>query len=238
MARTPAGAALTSRHHAAQQTLRARTLRDFTRLWPLWSGDEASFRRLLTASLPLVRVHHQLSSATAGAYYERFRRAEQVARSVTVRPASLPDEKAITGTLFVTGQQMTRDAIAAGQSPDQAMRTALVRTSGSVTRLTSNGGRDTLLQTTSADPEANGWVRVTSGDPCAFCALIASRGPVFSESSVDFQAHDHCSCFAEPSYEGSEWPGRAKEFRSLYNQHAKGTQDPLNSFRRVLEGRA
>jgi hypothetical protein len=238
MARTSEGSFLTERHRAGQVQIRAATLRDFIRIWPLWDGEEDSFRRLIAASLPLVRSYHQLSSSFAAAYYEAFRKAEKVGGNPTPRLADPIDEDKVAAGLIVTGQAMTRKAILAGQSPQAARQTALIRTGGSVTRQALSGGRATLLQSASADRQAQGWVRVTSGDPCAFCALLASNGPTYSESGSDFQAHDHCSCTAEPAYEGSEWPGRAGEFRSLYDQHAKGTTDPLNSFRRVLEGRA
>ncbi len=246
MARTAEGRALTERHRRAQVALRAAALRDFTRLWPLWRGDERSFRRMAAASVPLIRAYHSQSSALTSGYWEAFRRAERVGGSAGPRIGPPLAEDAIIGTLFVTGQEMTRNAIAAGFSPQAAMQNALVRTSGTVTRLTLSGGRDTLVLSTAADRQARGWVRVTSGDPCAFCALIASNGPVYSEDTADFEAHDHCSCTGEPSYPGSEWPGRAREFRDLYNRAVRdareagelrrGTSnDLLNAFRRQFE---
>lgn len=245
MARTAEGRRITEQHRQAQLVIRAQALRYFTRLWPLWQGDERSFRELSRAAVPVVMAHHGLSRTVAANYLEAFRRSERVSGGSTPRLAEPLGEAEIAGTLYVTGAKMTREAVAAGASPQAAMQNALVRTSGSVARLALQGGRDTTVLTTAADSAAGGYARVTSGDPCPFCALIASRGPVFSEDTADFQAHDHCACMGEPSYPGSEWPGRAREFRDIYNRAladareagdlSRGTSnDALNAFRRAL----
>lgn len=238
MARTAEGALLTERHRIGQIAIRARALQDFTRIWPVWRGDSQSFGQMVEVTVPLVRAYRQLSSSLAGSYFGAFRDVEDPGGNAGPRLAGPLDEDRLRAGLIVTGQAMTGRAILAGQSPQAARQTALVRTSGSVTRQVLEGGRTTLVQSTGADRQAQGWTRVTAGETCAFCALLASRGPAFSEEGAGFEAHDHCACFAEPSYAGSEWPGRAREFRQLYDQHAKGSADPLNEFRRVLEGRA
>src|SRR5690606_1205052 len=106
------------------------------------------------------------------------------------------------------------------------------------TTLTLNGARQTIIGTGQADPLAERWMRVTSGDPCAFCAVLASRGGVFHTSaSADFQPHEHCSCVPEIAYEGSEATEQARRFRELYDRAQRevsvsGTSnDRLNAFR-------
>lgn len=235
MARTDAGAVLTAQHRRAQVQLRARALRDYTQLWPLWQGDDASFGRLVDAALPLVRAHHRISSSLAAAYYPVFRTAERVGAEATPRPAGPINQERVVAALHVTGRVTTGKAILAGQSPQAAMQTALVRTSGTVTRHVLQGGRDTLVLSSGEDRQAQGWARVTSGTPCAFCAMVASRGAAFAGAdTAEFQAHDHCACMAEPAYEGSAPPGRASEFRELWDKHAAG-ENPFQSFRRALE---
>lgn len=245
MARTALGRSLTEQHYRGQLQLRAQVVRDFARLWPLWIGDERSFRTLAEASVPLARVYHQMSASLGAGYFTSFRSAEGLGGPAAPRLPSPLDPEALVGTLFVTGRDTVRDGIAAGFSPQAARQNALTKTSGTISRFALNGGRDSVLASTAADPQAQGYVRVTSGDPCAFCALLCSRGPVYAESSVDFQAHDHCSCGAEPAYAGSEWPGRAREFRDKYNTAVKDARttgdlardtsnDSLNAFRRSL----
>ena len=198
MARTEEGGLLTVAHRQGQATVRARALREHTRLWPLWNGDEASFRRLVAATVPLIQVNHRLSSLLASAYYEAFRRAERAGGSARTRLAADPNVERIIASLYVTGAVMTRKALAAGQSPDAAMQTALVRTSGAVTRHVLAGSRATLTTSSLEDPAARGWERVTSGRPCDFCARLA--GEPAQENSTDFPAHDHCLCTVQPAY--------------------------------------
>lgn len=240
MARTEAGAQLTAAHRQGQLRVRAQALRDYMRIWPLWTGDGESFDRLLAASVPVLRAHHSLSTTLASSYLQSFRAAERAGGPATPRIAQPLDEGRIRGSLFVTGLEMTRKALAAGFTPEAAMQSALVRTSGTVTRLVLAGGRDTIVSSSDDDREARGWARVTAATPCAFCAMLASRGPSYTEDGADFEAHDHCSCAAEPHYEGSDWPGRGREFKQLWNEHAKGddTAARLNAFRQALAGNA
>jgi hypothetical protein len=237
MARTAEGAALSTQHRAGQLRLRAQALQAYSRVWPVWQGDEPSFKRLVDVTFPLVTAHRRLSSSLAASYYETFRSVEKVKGRSTPALAGPLDEAAVSGTLFVTGRDMTAKAIAAGASPQAAMQLAFVRSSGTVGRFVLGGGRDTIVRSSSADPQAQGYARVTGADPCAFCAMIASRGPVFSEDTADFEAHDHCSCAGEPVYEGSEWPGEAREYKRLWNEHASSAENPLAEFRRVLSAR-
>jgi hypothetical protein len=247
MARTAEAAALTRQHRQAQLAVRAQSLRDFTRIWPLWQGDERSFQALVAATIPLATTHHRSSSALGSAYYEAFRRSERVGGSPTPRAAAPLDAAQVASSLYVTGRVMTSKAIAAGMSPQAAMQAALIRTGGAVSRHVLNGGRDSVLRSIATDRTAQGWVRVTSGEPCPFCAMLAGRGAVYAESAADFQAHDHCSCSAEPVYEGSELPELNQRFKAAYDRATaearaageleRGTSnDLLNAFRRAYAG--
>lgn len=246
MARTAAGRVLTEQHRQSQLQVRTRALRDYLRLWPIWEGDEDSFAQLVVASIVLIRAYRQISATTAGSYFESFRQAEGVPGEAVTRLAEPIDPATVTVGLRVTGQDAVRSALQAGRTPEAAREVALTRTSGSVTRHVLNGGRDTLQRSVAEDKEALGWARVTDGDPCAFCALLASRGPVYKADTVDFDSHDHCGCHPEPFYRGSEWPGRAREFEDMYNEAIleareageleRGTSnDLLNAFRRRYE---
>jgi hypothetical protein len=244
MATSSAGAALTAQHRQAQLQVRAMALRDFTRLWPLWVPEEASsFERLVVAALPLVRTHHQLSSSIATAYYQAFRRAEGASGDATPRSADPVSEDRVTTSLYVTGRVATGKAIAAGAGPEAAKQAALTRTSGAIGRHVLTGGREALIRSTSVDRQARGWARVTDGKPCAFCAMLAGRGAVYSDDSADFRSHDHCGCSVQPMYDGAELPGQ--RFREHYlratreareaGELERGTSnDLLNAFRRSL----
>lgn len=62
-------------------------------------------------------------------------------------------------------------------------------------------------------PVRMGYARVLTGkENCAFCAMLASRGPVYSEDTAvrkrDGRAyHDHCDCVAVLVFQGQPWEG-------------------------------
>lgn len=67
------------------------------------------------------------------------------------------------------------------------------------------------------DPRAIGWRRVSDGDPCAFCAMLVSRGPAYTSgrkallrASDGHKYHPHCGCTIEPVY--GDWkPSRQEQ---------------------------
>lgn len=92
-----------------------------------------------------------------------------------------------------------------------------------------NGGRDLVDSAVVNDSLAVGYIRVTSGAPCAFCAMLASRGPVyksdsFSKSDVRFtgpgehKVHDGCGCTIRPLYgkSSSNWTDEALKFEQIW----------------------
>jgi hypothetical protein len=124
-----------------------------------------------------------------------------------------------------------------GFSPQAAKGQGFILVSGASARLALEGGRETITGTVRTDGLVTGWIRVPSGSACAFCAMIASRGPVFKEETVGFQAHDHCACVPEPYHDGSAWPAVNEQFRDQWNEvtAGKGGRDALNAFRAHLD---
>jgi len=232
MARTPLGTALTQSHRKQQLALRASVVRDVMKLWPAWQPSRPdSYQAFERAMVLLVQSRSVQSAAISARYYELFRAADAPGRQVarTVALAAARDEAAIRASISVTARAGVYAALGAGQTYEAAMRNGLVRVSGAASRNVLNAGRDTVVNEVQRDPRAQGWARVTSAAPCAFCAMLASRGPVYKEDTVDFEAHDHCSCDAEPAYEGSEWPGQAQEYRKLWQETGS-----LKEFRSAL----
>lgn len=243
MARTAEGAQLTDEHRAAQSSLRAHALADFALLVPLWTGDDNSLGNLAQATVPLIGAYRQISGSLGASYYAAFRTAEEVNGRPAIKLAGPAAADKITTSIRVTSRVVNR----AGLSPEQARGRAISQMSGAVTRHILGGGRDTIIGSTLADEEALGWARVTDASPCAFCALLAGRGPIYkTEQTAHFSAHDHCTCAVAPMYDGADWPGRAREFHDLYQQAIRdagsadelerGTSnDLLNAFRRAYE---
>lgn len=100
-----------------------------------------------------------------------------------------------------------------------------------------DGGRDLIDNVVRHDPVATGYIRVTKDQPCAFCLMLASRGPVYSDDSFDksdprftgpgeHKVHNGCGCMLQPIY-GSKstknWTDQARQAEDLW---IKGDGDP------------
>lgn len=241
MAATPEGSALTQAHRAAQLALRAALLNDLLILWRLFDpADPRSYDDFAVLAAILIRTRYSDSAGVAAVYYREFLAAEGIASRVTpLLPEDLNEERLRTA-LYATGFAGTQRALRLGFPLRAAKDQGYVLVSGSASRLALEGGRRTITGTIPTDGLVTGWIRVPSGKACAFCAMLASRGPVYKESTVGFDAHDHCACVPEPYHDGSAWPAVNQQFRDQWNETTagKGGKDALNAFRAHLEGRA
>lgn len=240
MASTFAGRQLTEQHRQRQLAVRAVVVRQLVALWPLFDPAriDETWEAIAPAVMTLTAQGRSLSAAVASAYYQAFRLVEGVTGE-TAMPVLSDDWRVPAAvSLQVTGPIKAKQLTMMGRR-DVAAQT-LVSLSGSVSRIALNAGRETVLGAVREDRRAIGWARVTDGDPCAFCALLAGRGGVYSKDSVDFQAHDHCACGSEPVYRrDAPLPGRGDEFRRLYQESTAGAEsgELLNAFRRAYEDR-
>jgi hypothetical protein len=151
-------------------------------------------------------------------------------------------DKAARTSLIVTGPVNIKVKTKRARPVDAAQRDALVESSGAAMRHVIEGSRQATLAVVREDPATTRYMRVTDGDPCYFCAMLASRGPVYlNRTTASFRAHDHCACTAEPVFAaGSEWPGRAREFQKLWNREIRGQysgKDAIRAWRRLYERR-
>lgn len=241
MAATLAGARLTAQHRSAQLALRAVTLRRVLQVWPAFDPEHAgrSWPPVENALLAIIGQRRADSASLAAGYFEAFRAAERIGGTVTPVMSAFDAEATARAqtSLQVTGY-VTTERLTALKHSDPA-RTALVRVSGAVTRHVLNGGRETLVRSVRADRRALGWARATSGDPCSFCAMLASRGPVYGERSGDFQSHDHCACSLEPVYRrDQEWPPGSRDYQRIWRETAseRGGAEARQAFRHAVAG--
>jgi hypothetical protein len=244
MAATDLGRRLTGQHRAAQGRLGAAALLQARRMWRLLNlaGIAETAQPWVDANLLLIERQHRASVALSRAYLTSFRLAEAGAQPAAgTIPAATFNRAAAATSLYATGPGSYLSQLKAGRSDTDAARRALNAVAGAAARHVLAGGRDTLTQAVAADSRALGWARATSGGPCAFCAMLASRGPDFgSEASAGFQAHDSCACQPEPVYRSdAAWPSGAQQFRQVWDESTRdaGDLDPAVAFRRAYEGR-
>lgn len=124
------------------------------------------------------------------------------------------------------------------------------KVASAVVRHVQAGGRQTIHRNAELDRVALGWVRVTRATPCAFCAMLASRGlryRAFSEESFlasdsqftgdgDAKVHDNCGCSLKPVYATNDpLVDKTKVFDEMWRRWGAGgmsTIDPALRFRR------
>jgi hypothetical protein len=249
LAATELGERLTEAHYRQQVALRSLTLRQVLTLWPALRLDsfdtiDRTWPAVEQALMTLIPARFTDSAGLAARYFTLFRQAEGVGGVADALLATAPAEELVTTALRVTGPYTAKHLVAL-KDPKASDRT-LTRLAGSVSRIVGNGGRDTLDRSVSADRRALGYARVTSPNGCAFCRLLASRGPVYKADTALRRAdgkkyHDHCSCTKEPVYARDQpWPGRAREFRDEYDRvtaDASSSAEARLLHRRAVEGR-
>ncbi|MGN6019777.1 VG15 protein [Corynebacterium striatum] len=97
----------------------------------------------------------------------------------------------------------------------------------------------------SKKPVKMGYARVLSGaENCSFCAMLASRGPVYSEDTVTRRRdgrkyHDHCDCQGVLVFHGYGWEGE-EQYRRLEKEwmaadEGDGSGATLSRFKQRLK---
>jgi hypothetical protein len=191
---------LTAAYRRANLALRAVTVRDLQRVWPLlrWHELDASFPNLLAGVSALVERDRQRAQAVSGAYLDAARQAQGAGgRATLVAVPPLPADQ-LAASLHATTVAPVKRAASAGVPEEQAMANGFAQASGSVSRLVLDAGRAAVLASVRADDAR--WARVASGGACRFCLDLAGRGAVYTSDTADFRSHDHCVCSAEPAY--------------------------------------
>lgn len=219
---------------AAQAAVSAAAMRDAVKLWPLLDPKRLSetWPGWLRAMILLTKSYHVQSSAAAGRSYllMRAQATQSPAPSRLVKIAEPPtDEWMARAYGFAGPGQLTRDVA----RPNTALSTTL----GTTARIVQDGGRTTTIGTIHADPVAVGWYRLTDGRPCAFCALLASRGITYkSEKAAGFQSHNDCGCSAAPAFTRDQpLPDLSEVADRIYTEKAAGagTGKQLAAFRKA-----
>lgn len=213
MASTLRGRRLTETHRLAQTRLGVQTVSQMVPLWRLLdpSDIDNTLTGWLRAVVPVVQRQNLASAQLAANYYRLFRAAE-VGTPLETSVEMSADAERIIASMSSTGPARLKAATGRGVALEEAAETAFSTSASAAQRLTLDGGRSTLIEAVRTDDAALGYQRVASGDPCHFCLMLLSRGPVYgSEATAGFEAHDRCSCTAEPVFDRNTAPAPGAE---------------------------
>lgn len=127
--------------------------------------------------------------------------------------------------------------------PKAPMDRMAAKVGGVVVRHTLTGGRRTIDANVARDTRARGWARIPRAGCCDFCAMLATRGPVYKEDTAlrardGSRYHDTCRCVSEPVY-GAWVPSRqVAQLREIYNSSTsdmEGPDEKRAAFRAALD---
>jgi hypothetical protein len=199
---TAVASRLTETHRLAQARIGASTAGEMLAAFSILDPTrlDESFPDWLRVALALIERQHTASAQLSAAYLSAFRLAELGPDPTFAPTIARLDTAAAATSLLVTGPVSIKRAMVRGIDIDQAVENAAVASARAGHRHALTGGRDTIQETIKRDPRALGYRRVTSGSACKFCQMLADRGAVYKATTVDFPAHDGCSCSSEPVY--------------------------------------
>lgn len=211
MALTVEGKALTEKHRRGQLAIASKAVTESRSIWSRVLSSQSAW---LALQIAILRQFNGESEALAESYLRDYRDAEGVAESfVQAAPFSMPE---MMSAMLVAGPYSVKNFIGKGADPGDAIGSGFNKFSGIVRRQVLSGGRMLIDRTAAGDSRAAGWRRVTDGNPCTFCAMLASRGPVYqsaekadSVAGSGLRYHSHCGCTAEIVY--GEWKPTEQE---------------------------
>lgn len=147
-----------------------------------------------------------------------------------------------------------------GYAPGDTVDAGESAVAGRAARIAGDGGRRQIEGYVERGRGPVGYARVVDADPCAFCAMLASRGVSYTGLLDDgaglyrtdsfvasnarfsgggrFKVHDNCDCTLEPVYKVDgkvRLPGNGDELAREWARIASGADDPINTWRRWRE---
>lgn len=262
MAVTLTATTLTTAEQAAQARLGALYAALALRLW-LARADpkniDDSARKIFDLLIPQILKGRLASATQARKYYQTFRILETSDKTLWQPPAAITglDKVVLDTSLRVTGPIRFKQGLAKVSGADltpeteRALTQSILKDAGkslaaAVTRHVIDGAREEILTDTKADPVALGFMRVTkSARPCYFCAMLASRGPVYGAEAFNAadarfvgdgvaKAHDNCSCVLEPVFSrATNLPDMSRKANEVWGKSTGGKsgQAAINAFR-------
>ena len=161
----------------AQSSLSAAAVADLRKVWPklMTMRPDKVAEALALVLEEFSAKYGTASAALAAEWFEERRDLAGATGSFRAQVAALPSEERLkilarwgVGPLF-------------GANPDPT--TALSLVSGGLSRTVLMMGRDTIHESIAADPAGPRYARHASANACAFCAMLASRGAVYTSEA-------------------------------------------------------
>lgn len=257
--------ALAERYRLQTVTLRAAFIAEYIRLWQATIAVGTPGRQWLVLAAALIGRWRPVFAQAATDYYRQAAALDRAEHEAPLRPlvlgalsAVVPITAAqIASSLVQTAFGTFRGARFRGLSVEAASDLAMVTAATDAARLAQDAGREQIRRIVERDQLALGWMRVTDADPCAFCAMLASRGPVYKtretalfrqdpvRGNID-RYHASCACQAVPVFTRTpllpettlraqrDWETSQRQAREADELRRGTSNDSLNALRRYM----
>lgn len=215
MALTPAGVALTAGYQRHISAMAAATgiavadAMDDIDVDDIGGAHQYAVKKAADA----IQAGTRQGRALTAQYLTRYARAEDIDLPPlpAVRPIARQDA---VRTAFYSGPVRAKTLIRRGISGEQAVAEMRDWAAQWGRTRVESASRDYVIQ--SARRTRLKCRRVIAGKTCAFCSMLAARGPVYTEDTVTFRAHRCCDCTWEICKETpNEWLKRSATSREL-----------------------
>lgn len=193
------------------------------------------FTRLVEA---VVAKYAPAAGTLAARSYAAERQAAGVAGRFTPAPAPVPSTEDVQAAVeWAVRRQIDPE-------PDKAAFEVDVTTSAQ--KLVQDVARTTVIDNVKRDRQTSAWYRVvhpseSKTGTCAFCAMLAQRGPVYTEETADFQAHPGDKCTAAAVFPGYKPSAQVQAWQAMWQRHVKDAgrtgRNATAAFRQAVEGR-
>lgn len=268
MATSQAAATLTRTEQRAEQKLgvlyAALAVKLFQAYVKPTDVDGAGWERFLELIVPQILKARNQAAGNGRTYYQTFRLLETGDRAFTPSAGLVSLDKSIIETsLRVTGPVAFKKRLEVIKKIDlkpeveraliaDAYKKSANGVGGAMMRHVIDGARQQVHAEHVADKVALGYMRVLkSTQPCYYCQMLASRGPVYKQDSFDHsdprftgdgnaKVHDNCACGLEPVFSrATPWPEGSREAAVIWGRLAKmyGGAELVRQFRAAVEGR-
>jgi hypothetical protein len=178
----------------------------------------------LAIALPKLEAAYRRAAILTKGYASSIRSAELKPDGYNMPLIDPFNREKATSSLSVMGMVEMRQSLARGETLTKALDLSTTGIDGVGTAFVADGGRDFIQALAQDDTKLLGYARVTDGDPCSFCAMLASRGPTYTKESFQdsndrfsdpafppevadgssaAKTHDHCCCVLMPVWSNS-----------------------------------
>ena len=172
---------------------------DFLQAWDgaaLLDEDTATGLLKDVASSIVARESEAVGMAAAE-FYDELRALEVEADGFMAEPVSAD---------FGRVQEAAENLLTRYAESEEARRIVFNALKNAISGWLSNAEKETIAENAKRDKKKALYAFVPSSSPCAFCAVMASRGLMANRKAKQYgraRMHDNCSCLAVPAWHAS-----------------------------------